>query len=174
MTAADQPAEVELDWDGTPLEPWQRPPFRPGHTLSLKHGAYSPRRVEPLAEELVESTLAAAADRGSVTAYLSEPSYRPSLWAWARAEAKVQLLTEWLMDRGGDLDEDGEVRSAAALLERVERRAVTLRARLGLDPLSRAKLGRDVAAGSLSVAQLMSMLGDDPGDEEGDGDGVDE
>jgi hypothetical protein len=34
------------------------PPFEPGHTLSTRHGAYSPRRVEPLAAELVELALA--------------------------------------------------------------------------------------------------------------------
>lgn len=132
-------------------------PFQPGHTLSLHHGAYSPRKVDPLAAELAGQVVALAEQEGSSTTYLTEPSYRASVWAWARAEAKVQLLTEWLMDRT-DLDDEGEVRPAAELLEKVERRAESLRARLGLEPLSRARLGRDVAAGSVDVARLMAAL----------------
>lgn len=160
---------VELDHDGTPLEPWQRPPFRPGHELSMKHGAYSPRRFEPLAEELVERTVTAASAPSSSTPWLVEPSYRPALWAWARCEAQAQLLTEWLLDHGGAIDEDGQVQGAAALLERVERRGITLRSRLGLDPVSRARLSSDVAsAGGLSVAQLMAALGSGEGDDDGD------
>lgn len=165
----------------SPVRGYSWPPFAPGHELSMKHGAYSPRRYEPLAAELVEQVLAQASVDGAPTAYLAEPSYRPAVWAWARCEAKVQLITEWLADRGGDMDEEGEVRSAALLLEKVERRGESLRARLGLDPLSRARLGRDVAAGSVDVARLMAALeasvddgpvvgdqGDEPDDEGGD------
>lgn len=141
------------------LEPWQRPPFEPGHELSTRHGAYSPRKVDPIATELVEMMLA---DDGA--AHLRRPSYRPALWAWARAEAQVQLVDEYLAKAGedagngvGDLDREA-TRAAYLLLHRAETRANTLRTRLGLDPLSRARLGRDTAAGALDTARLMSEM----------------
>jgi hypothetical protein len=54
------------------------------------------------------------------------------------------LLEEFLAELG-PVDEDGKVRPAADLLERVARRAERMRARLGLDPLSRASLAKDLA-----------------------------
>lgn len=137
------------------------PPFEPGNQVALKHGAYQPRRFEPLALELVESTLTEAGREGGQTGYLLEASYRAALWAWARTEARVQLVSEWLIDRGAELDVDGEVLGAASLLNRLEARAESLRARLGLDPLSRARLGRDVASAQVDMAQLMARAGEE-------------
>ncbi|WP_142026825.1 P27 family phage terminase small subunit [Blastococcus colisei] len=144
----------EQEW--TPAFPGQRPPFQPGHDLSTRHGAYSPRRVDPLATELV-----ALVDADPAVAWLTAAD-RPALWAWARAEAQVQLLTEYLERAGeaaadgvGDLDNDA-VKSAYLLLHRAEARALSGRARLGLDPLSRARLGRDVAATQVDMARLLS------------------
>lgn len=155
------------------------PPFEPGNTLgrkflsghevSLKHGSYSPRRVDPLAAELIEQVTAEAGASGSDTQYLATVSYRPALVAWARCEARVQLLHEYLgqltdydpdTGRPGDVDGSGDVRPAAELLLRLEGQALKHRERLGLDPLARARLGRDVAAGSVDMAKLMSALAD--------------
>ncbi len=153
MTTAEQPQ----GW--TPDFASQRPPFQPGNQLAVQHGAYSPRQVEPLAAELVGLVLA---DRDAQHAHAVV--YRPALWAWARAEAQVQLLTEYLAKAGeaagdgvGDLDSE-RVRAAYLLLHRAEARATSGRARLGLDPLSRARLGKDVAAGQLDTARLMAEL----------------
>jgi len=117
-----------------------------GNTLALRHGAYSPRRVDPLAAELVEQ----------VTGYIDwlRESDTPALWAWARVEARIQLVSEYLIDQGGDIDGDGTVRPAADLLMRLESKAESMRSRLGLDPLSRARLGRDVAASQVDLARL--------------------
>lgn len=137
----------------------QHPPFGPGNEVAATHRAYSPRVVEPLAAELVEQLLA-----DSSVAHAHAPAYRPAVWAWARAEAQVQLLSEYLAARGeesgdgvGDLEAD-RVRSAYLLLHRAETRATTQRTRLGLDPLSRARLGKDVAAGQLDTARLFAEL----------------
>jgi len=120
-----------------------------GNEIALKHGAYAPRRVDPLARELVETV----AD----VAYLQDdPSYRTSLWAWGRAEARVQLVSEWI-DQNGMLDEEGKPRPAADLLVRLEKQAADARARLGLDPLSRARLGRDVTASQFDLAQYWML-----------------
>lgn len=150
---SQQPA----DW--TPAFPGQRPPFQPGHELSTRHGAYSPRRVDPLADSIRSSVLADPS-----TDYLAAARYAPAVWAWARAEAQTQLLTEYLEkaaagtgDGVGSLDDDA-VRSAYLLLHRAEGRAQSGRRQLGLDPLSAARLGRDKAAGQLDTARLMAEL----------------
>jgi hypothetical protein len=155
-------AEVELDHDGTPLEPWQRPPFRPGHTLSMRHGAYSPRRYEPLAAEMIDQVLEHAAQPGSSTAYLSEPSYRPALWSWAKTEAQLQLIEEWLAEHGdqagGFIDGEGEMRGPANYWLRLSASAAKQRESLGMTPLSRARLGRDVASSQVDLARLAAEL----------------
>lgn len=161
---------------GGPARGYKWEPFQPGHELTLKHGAYSPRRVDPLAEELVGQVLDVAEVEG--LSFLTQASYRPALWSWARAEARIQLLEEWLAEHADaalSLDHEGEVMAAVKLLERVERRAVTLRSRLGLDPLSRARLGRDVAAQQVDLARYFAeqhrdeqqQQEDDGGDDDG-------
>lgn len=138
----------------------QRAPFQPGNEAAVRSGAYSPRKVDPLAKELVDQVLVDPA-----TGYLQAAHWRPALWAWARAEARVQLLTEWLANQVGDGDQipdpgDERVRAASLELHRAEARATTGRTRLGLDPLSAARLGRDKTAAMLDTAQLMKQLAD--------------
>ena len=106
--------------------------------------------------------------------YLRE--YPHSVQGWARAEAIVLLMSEWLaqMDVEAALTEGTEeeseetvkrgrvkrmtrgrrVASVADQLHKHETRAMQLRARLGLDPLSRARLGKDVASQRLDLARL--------------------
>ncbi|MBB5075833.1 hypothetical protein [Nonomuraea endophytica] len=143
----------------TPRFPGQRPPFQPGHELSVRHGVYSLRKVDPVARELVAEVLA-----DPECAYLGKPRWRGALEAWARAEAQVRLLmayqeglAEVSGDGVGDLA-DERVRAAYALLHRAENRAARERSRLGLDPLSAARLGRDVAAAGVDMAKLLSGL----------------
>lgn len=158
----------------SPANDRQREPFPPGNEVATRHGAYSPRRVDPLATELVERLL-----EDDEVAYLRGASYRPACWAWGRAEATVQLLVEHVEQLGGlaeALSERGEetseethagghsrrvsrsVRTASALaaLDRAEKHAATCRSRLGLDPVSRFRMGRDVASARLDVAQWLS------------------
>lgn len=148
----------------------QHPPFEPGNEVGLRHGCYSPRRIEPLAEELLGHLLA-----DESVAYLRAPKWRLALLALARTESRIQLLSEYLMRRGeesgdgvGDLDSE-RVRSAYALLHRCETRAATLRARLGLDPLSASRLGRDHAAAELDVARLFAQMEERERQEAADG-----
>ena len=93
-----------------------------------------------------------------------QPADMPMVWRWARVEAKCQLLAEWLASkvdiaddgtvRPGDIDQDGNVRPAADLLARLEAQASGLASKLGLEPTSRARLGRDVAASRVDLARL--------------------
>jgi hypothetical protein len=146
--------DQETTW--TPAFPGQRPPFQPGnnlgvrfkpdHELSMRHGVWSPRRVDPVASAMVEQLLA-----DDDVAYLRAPKWGPAVWAWGRCEARIQLVTEYLLDlvgegRFGDLDEP-KVSAAYRLLDRFEAQAVQQRGRLGLDPMSAARLGKDVAQG---------------------------
>lgn len=84
------------------------------------------------------------------------------------AEYLVGLVGEGQL---GDLD-DPKVLAAYRLLDRFEAQAVQQRGRLGLDPLSASRIGRDKAAGSLDVAKLMMALADEDDDDEGGVDGA--
>ncbi len=131
-----------------PGHPPRHPDFEPGNVVAVKHGAWSPRRVDPLATELVEQVT-------SSVDWL-RPCDSSAVWAWARCEARVQLVTEFLMDHGGDLGADDATRRASDLLTRLEARAESLRSKLGFDPLSRARLGRDVAASKVDLASIIA------------------
>jgi hypothetical protein len=131
------------------------PMFTAGNAASRTHGAYMDRNVDPVARQLVEQVV-------ELVHYLSEPSYEPAVWAWARAEARVLILAEWL-DKHGPLDENGVPRPALAALLQFEKLAVTHRTRLGLDPRSRAELGRDVAAQHLDLARLYESMAEEEG-----------
>lgn len=107
-----------------------RPPFEPGNTLSLSHGADSPRMVQPLADRLA-AELAAAAPWCAHSAFAAEVA------AWAWEEARVRLLQAWVNEHGL-LDEDSQ--GALSQLERAQGRAARLRGNLGLNPAAWAKV----------------------------------
>lgn len=122
------------------------PPFAEGHELSTKHGAHSPRRVEPVAEQVAAELVAAAP-------WLDQDAYRPALLALARHEARIALLERWLAEHGL-LDGEGRPQPAAEFLLKVERAAADARSRLGLDPSSRARLERDLAQATAARVDL--------------------
>lgn len=150
------------------------PPFEPGNEVATRHGAHSERHVGPLADRIAAALLADP----DTPRYVLEPSYAAAVRAWSRSEAVVQLLWNWLAEHDLDAamtdltstDEDSviskgraskqttskRIESVLTQLHRHEVRAATLRARLGLDPLSRARLGKDVAAQRIDLARLFS------------------
>jgi hypothetical protein len=134
------------DW--TPAFPGQRPPFRPGHAVRKTHGARHPATIDPIAAEIVAEAVEAAP-------YLNEVGYRATLHAWAREEARCRLLSEYL-DREGLHDQDGRLRPAEQAMHRAEVRASNLRKELGLTPLSRARLGRDITQAQVSITQALA------------------
>lgn len=118
-------------------EPGNRPargyswaPFAPGHTLSTKHGARSPRVIGPIVAELV-------AELANVAPWTARPAFAAEVSAWANAEARCRVLRHWC-DEHGVLSEKGLL--AAGELARAEARASSARDRLGLSPLALAKL----------------------------------
>jgi hypothetical protein len=88
--------------------------------------------------------------------YLSAPDYGPAVLAWARAEARCIQLARYLREHG-QLDRSGRPRPASEYGIRLERIAHELRSRLGLDPRSRAALGRDVTGAQVDLAHLWAV-----------------
>jgi hypothetical protein len=70
------------------------------------------------------------------------------------------VLLRAYVSEHGILDGEGQPRPCLNDLHRFEKRAADGRSRLGLDPLSRARLGRDVTATKLDLAALMARLDD--------------
>lgn len=152
------------------------PPFEPGNEVATRHGANSERHVGPLAEQIATALLT----HPDTPPYVREPSYAAVVRAWSRAEAVVELLWNWLGEHDLDgaltdlttTDEDAElskgsmskhttskhVESVLTQLHRHEVRAMNLRSRLGLDPLSRARLGKDVASQRVDLARLFADM----------------
>ncbi len=143
-----------------PARGYRWEPFEDGNTAAVTHGGLSPRLIEPRAADIADALVALASEPTSPVGYLADVSYGPAVRAWARCEASIERLDAFLGARGL-LDDEGIPRPATRLLDRLETRSESLRARLGLDPLSRARLGRDIVAGSVDVARLMASLGDD-------------
>jgi hypothetical protein len=117
---------------GGPRRGYSWPPLQPGHTLTLKHGATSPRVLQPIADQL-------AAGLGAVAPWTSAAAFAGSVASWAWAEAQAHVLRIYL-DEHGLVDGEGQPRPAAGMLERVEGRLAGLRAQLGLTPLALGKL----------------------------------
>ena len=129
------------------------PPFDVGNSLARTHGAFSTEIVDPVAAELVETVLVDPA-----VSYLTEPRFRAELNAWARAEAMVILIRDWLAARGGLFEDDGSERAAVRTLDRAESRSQSGRDRLGLNPAAAARLGRDVAAAQAAQVTALERL----------------
>lgn len=117
--------------------------FEAGNTVAVRHGAWSGRRVHPLAAELVAGLLA---DRPDLA------GYPETVEAWARAEARCLLLATWQADHGL-LDDKGEV-AGGRYVGQFERLASDLRHRLGLDPRSEAELLAARAEAARNVVDL--------------------
>lgn len=125
-------------------------PFQPGHFKSKKHGAYSDRVITPLAAEIANVVCEARAD-------LQAPEMQPAVLAYARSEAQLELLTAYV-DEHGAVTDAGELTSAEKHRLRLDTQTANHRSRLGLDPLSKAKLGKDIAATQVDLAQIFAAI----------------
>lgn len=155
-----------MEW--VPAFPSQRPPFKRGHLDTVTHGATTQRFVGPRAEAILAREMALP----SWPPYLNDPSWAPALRSWSRAEAICELLTDYMSnmsieDANTDVistDEDtrqysntheqlfttrkSKTKRVAAPLEmlrKFETVASNHRNRLGLDPMGRARLGKDIS-----------------------------
>lgn len=125
-----------------------RPPFEAGNIAALRHGAHHPPTVAKAAKVARLDVLQAAP-------WLAAPEYADAVAALARTEGRIRLVDTWLNEHGV-LDNKGKPRPAADLVVRLERQASDMRDRLGLSPLARARLGRDVASTQVDLARLLA------------------
>lgn len=132
------------------------PPFETGNLVALKAGDRSPRIVAPLAATI-------AAELAEAAPWTTGSAFARTVESWAWSEAQCQLLRRWL-DEHGLLDDDGVPRAASNRLDKLEGRAASLRAELGLSPLALARLlssmsGIDVPALEAGYDALRSAGG---------------
>jgi hypothetical protein len=124
---------------GRPAEPYQ-----PGNTAAVTHGAHSPGIVDALAAEYAQMAVDAAP-------YLALDRFAFALTAWARAEARCELLSRHL-DRHGVLNNRGTPRqSILRVLGTSERAAAQGRDALGLSPESAARIAAMIRAGGIEL-----------------------
>lgn len=141
-----------------PQFPGQRPPFPPGNQYALHHGAYSPQAIV-LARALVSAVLEDPAMPG----HLRSPAFRHSLEAWARLQTMADMIFPWMAEL--EIDEmtapQGKIGNGKSRLELyllAERQAANARSRLGLDPVSYAKIKKDLGiAANASEHQLEKL-----------------
>lgn len=142
MSTAIAFPDDEPQW--VPAFPRQRPPFAKGNDLAVKHGINSMALVRPIADEFI-----ATLQTDPALAYLAQPRFAAAVDAWAIAEAKVVLINEYMaaMNSGEAIRNDRGQKSVTDQADTLAASAERARGRLGLDPLSAARLGKDVAQG---------------------------
>jgi hypothetical protein len=129
--------------------------FEAGHTAAVKHGAFSPRLVGPIAEEIVGEL--AEMVKGTPA---EGPSFLAARSALALKLARLRRVIGFIETRHGGLpfDDEGQVLPAARLeLELLASIEKSLAA-LGLTPASAATLGVDLLRGSSLAADLQAAL----------------
>lgn len=108
------------------------PPFEPGNTAAEKHGAWSERKWRPIAERLLD-------DLEQTAPWTLGAGFAGTRWAWARTEAQLSLIADWV-DEHGVIDDEGNVPACMNQAARLDATADKLRDRLGLSPLALGKL----------------------------------
>lgn len=141
------------DASGQPARGYSWPPAEPGNQLALKSGAWSPRHVDPKAQELLEEVAADPA-----VSYLAQPAYAATLRSWAVAQSRAELFGAWVFAQPLEAQVKpprGGARSPVELWLQFVKTAANLADKLGLTPLSRARLGRDVATAEAMASQQL-------------------
>jgi hypothetical protein len=133
-----------------PARGYSWPPFEAGNSAALTHGAYSEPRVAERAQEILTAVL----EDAEMPDLLRSRAFRPTLADWARAEAMASLVFDWLC--GLPVEQMASPRLAGTkapldLWRALSAHAGRLRARLGMDPVSYARLAKD-----LGLAQAAS------------------
>jgi hypothetical protein len=127
-----------------------------GNEHALVHGAHSERAIAPIAERFEAELLKAAP-------WTADAAFAPARAALARCEARIQLVGRWLDGHVGSTGNWGsnaasKLRPQTSLLLQLEAQAERLRTQLGLTPLAKGRLGRDVAGTQVDLARLMSQV----------------
>ena len=142
MAAGESPKRRK---DGTPVDQplpprgvtRTRPPFEPGNSLALKHGAFSPRAVAQRAAQVRELLQEVAPD-------LAQPIFEDAIMRYCEAEARSRMLAEHI---AAVVDAEG-VPSVPPYLWEQASKATTVAAKIGadcgLDAAGLARISRDL------------------------------
>ena len=161
VTPLHGPRRSGLSDDGVtfvPQFPGQRPPFTLGNEAAVQHGGAS-RRAVVLARSLVNAVL----EDPDMPQHLRSPAFRHSLEAWARLQTMADMIFPWMADL--EIDEmtapQGRIGNGKSRLELyliAEKSAATARARLGLDPVSYAKIKKDLGIAANASEDALAKL----------------
>jgi hypothetical protein len=140
--------DVPADRVGGPARGYSWPPFEPGNTAAVKHGAYvSTLRLAPRIRELVEEAVA--------TMPVCTPADMPAVELLAITRARIEIasaaLDEYDQRFASPLEpylaeEAPNLHRLREDLGRWTTRALRLCDALAMTPTSRARLGLDIAA----------------------------
>jgi hypothetical protein len=154
-----RPAGSGLKDDGSwePEFEGQRPPYAPGNTSAMVHGARSERTIRPLAEQLMQAILEDAEQPD----HLRSPMFRFTLSECCRAQAVAEILFDYIDSLGvedmvrprlsGTKSPVDQWKAAAA-------HAASLRSKLGLDPVSYARIAKDLGLASKASEDAIGRL----------------
>ena len=144
--------------------------FPDGNELGLKHGAGDvehpnrriPKRVLVLAQQFADAYL-----DGYCPPQLEMPQFLPAVEAWARSEARVRLLNDWI--DGMSIEEmtspperkgaSAAVKVPVELLMQAENQAAKRRKDLGLDPASWASIQKDLGIAGRAADDAVVRMG---------------
>ncbi len=125
-------------------------PVGPGNTLSLKHGADSPRVIAVMAGIVRDEVV-------DLAPWVTKPIFEDALWLYCRAEGRARLINDYIFKVA---DEQGVHRIPIRLFEAAvacDGAASRAADRLGLTPLSRAKLSQITTNTEATAAGLQSL-----------------
>jgi hypothetical protein len=148
--------------------------IKPGSKINRTHGGTDPERISAVSAQILTALL----NSPDCPQWLHDTSYNWELLAWSEAEARVTLMRAWLNEHGivrgmtevtvseevetssGDKSTVTRVLNAEKIdgmfnsLHKAETLAANRRAALGLTPVSRARLGKDLAASQFDLARF--------------------
>ena len=165
LTSDVDPGNPDFDENGK---------IKPGSKLRLTHGGKDPERIAEVSAQILTALL----NSPDCPQWLHDTSYNYELLAWSEAEARVRLMRTWINEHGivqgmtevtvseevetssGDKSTVTRVLNAQKIsgmfseLHKAETLAAGRRAALGLTPVSRARLGKDLAASQFDLARF--------------------
>lgn len=131
----------------------------PGNQRRLTHGAYSDAVVRPEADALISGLL-------ENNPHLALERDGAALLRYAMTLVRIERVWAWLDQQSDPVFSqatDGEVHGVYQTLDAWERRASRDEERLGIAPLTRVKLGLNVARGAALAAHLRERYGNGGG-----------
>lgn len=152
---------------GGDFQPGNRPAnaFREGNKLSQLSHRTAGRTSKIAIADRADAILVAMLEDARCPDHLRSPAFAPSVMAWSRAEAVASLAWDHMqavMEEAGAAGvfglAPGVMRAVSEVWKGHEQFAAQLRSKLGIDPVSYAKISRDLGiAANASQDRLEKM-----------------